>query len=322
MTEPIDLLVASSGGHLKELTRLRPRLGQLASLVWATPHSAQGQSLLAGEDVIWLPYVRPHDLLGVARASLALSRELRGRRVGRVISTGASPAISALPTAVRHRAEVHYIESVARVSEPSATGRIMRHVPGAHCYAQYDSWTDKGWHFAGSVFDDFEVAQVGRPLVRTVVVTLGLNETYGFGRLLRALLGALPPEVEVLWQVGATDAALLPATSNVVASLPAHELRDAMSAADLVICHAGTGSALTALEAGHLPVLVPRQQKHGEHIDDHQVQIATELHKLGLAQHTTVEDIAANWFNGPLGGWVTERLAPPLDLLARSRSGR
>ncbi|MBC7550376.1 MAG: hypothetical protein H7269_05680 [Cellulomonas sp.] len=65
--------------------------------------------------------------------------------------------------------------------------------------------------------------------------------------------------------------------------MPADQLALAISEADVVICHAGTGAALTALEHGHRPVLVPRRAVHHERVDDHQLQIAHELNRRGLA---------------------------------------
>ena len=44
--------------------------------------------------------------------------------------------------------------------------------------------------------------------------------------------------------------------------------RAATAAADVVISHAGVGSALTALRCGKRPILVPREAARGEHVDD------------------------------------------------------
>jgi UDP-N-acetylglucosamine transferase subunit ALG13 len=51
--------------------------------------------------------------------------------------------------------------------------------------------------------------------------------------------------------------------------------------ADVVICHAGVGTIWTALREGHRPLVVPRLHLHGEHVNDHQVQIVEALHKEG-----------------------------------------
>lgn len=58
---------------------------------------------------------------------------------------------------------------------------------------------------------------------------------------------------------------------------------ETMRAADTVICHAGVGTIMTALKLGHLPIVIPRLQNHGEHVDDHQWDIATRLDERGLA---------------------------------------
>ena len=54
-------------------------------------------------------------------------------------------------------------------------------------------------------------------------------------------------------------------------------------AADLVVAHAGVGAALAAFEVGKCPLLVPRRRAREEHIDDHQTQIAAELGERGVA---------------------------------------
>ena len=65
------------------------------------------------------------------------------------------------------------------------------------------------------------------------------------------------------------------------------ELGDAIAAADVVISHSGVGSALTALRCGKRPILVPREAAHGEHVDDHQRQVAIELSSRDLALFRT-----------------------------------
>ena len=60
--------------------------------------------------------------------------------------------------------------------------------------------------------------------------------------------------------------------------------------------HAGTGSALTTLAAGRLPILIPRDHSRGEIGDGHQPLLARELDKRGIALHrepdtVTVDDL-------------------------------
>lgn len=51
--------------------------------------------------------------------------------------------------------------------------------------------------------------------------------------------------------------------------------------AELLIMHAGAGSIIHAIEAGKVPVVMPRRVSFGEHINDHQVQFAEALSKAG-----------------------------------------
>lgn len=53
--------------------------------------------------------------------------------------------------------------------------------------------------------------------------------------------------------------------------------------ADLIITHAGAGTTLLCLQYGKKPILVPRQKKFKEHVDDHQVIFAKKMQELGHA---------------------------------------
>lgn len=67
------------------------------------------------------------------------------------------------------------------------------------------------------------------------------------------------------------------------------EVEATMTEVDGVVCHAGVGTIMTALGQGHTPVVIPRQAKHGEHVDDHQIDIATRFAERGLVRCVTSE---------------------------------
>ena len=71
--------------------------------------------------------------------------------------------------------------------------------------------------------------------------------------------------------------------------MPFEDVVDTMARADSVVCHAGIGTIMTALQAGHTPVVIPRQAHHGEHVDDHQLDIATRFAERGLVRCVTIE---------------------------------
>jgi UDP-N-acetylglucosamine--N-acetylmuramyl-(pentapeptide) pyrophosphoryl-undecaprenol N-acetylglucosamine transferase len=293
------LLVASTGGHLAELHDLVPRLG-VQERRWVTFDSPQSRSLLAGEDVVHVPPAVSRDLVGAVRDLVIARKMFRRRRYDRVISTGASVAMSFFVPATAAGVECAYIESATRTDGPSLTGRMAARLPGVKMFTQYRSWADETWLYGGSIFDGFAAGPSGRRAVRKVVVTLGTHPRYTFPRLLSRLVDILPPGLDVLWQVGATRVARMPADARV--SVPIDEMRRAMREADVVVSHAGVGSALAAMQAGRRAVFVPRRRLHGEHVDDHQVAMARELQSRDLvlareADEVTFADLetAASW---------------------------
>lgn len=84
---------------------------------------------------------------------------------------------------------------------------------------------------------------------------------------------------DVLLQYG--QGAPPPGFANAVAFLPFAELQTQMQSASAVITHAGVGSVLCARRAGHVPVVVPRLHKLGEHVDDHQAEFTRTLEAAG-----------------------------------------
>ncbi len=50
-----------------------------------------------------------------------------------------------------------------------------------------------------------------------------------------------------------------------------HQMLENIKKAEIVITHGGTGSVMLALYNHHIPIVVPRQHKYNEHVDDHQV---------------------------------------------------
>jgi UDP-N-acetylglucosamine--N-acetylmuramyl-(pentapeptide) pyrophosphoryl-undecaprenol N-acetylglucosamine transferase len=279
------LLVASTGGHLKQLHRLHRRLvGVDGPYRWSTFDTPQSRSLLAGEDVDFVHFVGGRDPGNVLRNVPLVRRILRDNDVDTIVSTGSAMALPFFALGRARGLDCHYIESAARSDGPSKTARMISRIPGVHLYTQYPAWADEKWRFRGAVFDSFVAGEepLQRPdRLRKVVVSLGTFKDIGFERLVRRLLEILPPEADVLWQTGDTDVGGFDIVGH--HAIPERELTEAIREADVLVAHAGVGTALAALEVGKCPVLVPRRLAHGEHVDDHQTQIAGELAVRGLA---------------------------------------
>ena len=54
-----------------------------------------------------------------------------------------------------------------------------------------------------------------------------------------------------------------------------------ISSADLIVSHGGVGTIFSAIKKGKKVIAVPRLQKYGEHINDHQIEICEELESEG-----------------------------------------
>jgi UDP-N-acetylglucosamine--N-acetylmuramyl-(pentapeptide) pyrophosphoryl-undecaprenol N-acetylglucosamine transferase len=311
-TSARTLLVASTGGHLSQLHALAPRIpGLTAELrTWVTFDTPQSRSLLAGEDVVFVNYTAPRDWRNTLRNLAPAWKLLSEGDFGHVVSTGSGIALTFLPLARARRMRVTYVESAARSQGPSLTGRILARVPGVRLGTQYTEWANGRWSYVGSVLDEYvPVTRRYEPSIRNVVLTLG-TIPYDFRRLVERTLQLLPPDARVTFQTGVTDVSDLPIAAQ--AQMPGHELKAAIKEADVVIAHAGAGSALAALEAGKCAVLVPREMEHGEHVDDHQHQIGEELARRGLAIHRKVGELTWEDLQAAARVRVNRVSAPPL----------
>ncbi|CAN5426633.1 glycosyltransferase [soil metagenome] len=290
------MLIASTGGHLEQLFKLRPSLvAEADPVVWVTFDSPQSRSLLAGEDeVVYVDRIASRGYLELIRTVPAAVRLVRRLRPRAMFSTGAGIALAFLPLGKLVGARSTYVESAARTHGPSVTGRLLRAVPWIELRSQYAVWAGGRWLYKGSVFDEYipVVAESGKPArpIQQVVVTLGTQEGYPFTSLVRRVTEIVPDDVKIHWQLGPDfPAADQPAGARGMISRD--ELQNWFQESDVVIAHAGVGSALAVLEIGKAPVLVPRRSARGEHIDDHQQLIADELSGRGLAVAHFPEDL-------------------------------
>lgn len=312
------LAAASSGGHLKQLASLVGRLPAVDAVTWVTYDRGPSREVLARvtgprDRVVFAPYAAPRDLSNLARDADVVRRLVRASRYDLALSTGAGIAVAALPLCRRAGVRSCFIESATRTLHASMSGRILQHVPGIELYSQNDPYGAR-WRRIGSVHDEFRPGP-RRPVSRLdrVVVTVGTIAPYGFRRLIERLVRVLPRSVDVLWQTGETDVSGLGIDGRRL--VPSDELAAAIAEADVVVGHAGTGTALTAFEQGVRPVLVPRRRDHGEHVDDHQVATAVALQARGLAVHLEVPDLDEEGLLGAAGHRVQRAATmPPIAL--------
>ena len=105
-----------------------------------------------------------------------------------------------------------------------------------------------------------------------IFVTLGTHHD-PFPRLIDGLRALDAGDLVV--QYGHSPAPLH--ASETMQFLPFVDLVQRLESADAVVTHAGVGSILTCLRLGKTPLVVPRQHRFGEHVDDHQVELTRAL---------------------------------------------
>jgi len=112
-----------------------------------------------------------------------------------------------------------------------------------------------------------------------IFVTVG-NATQGFNRLLQAvdwlagkgMFGSDP----VFIQSG-NNRAFSPSHCKHEPFLDMERFARMIQEADLIVCHVGAGTLFHVLQAGKVPVVMPRRKKYKEHVDDHQFELVEVL---------------------------------------------
>ncbi|OUC77806.1 glycosyltransferase [Gordonia lacunae] len=290
------LLIASTGGHLAQLDRLAESLGASDSSLWITFDTTQSRALLRGRNVLYVPYIEPRDARTAWTVYRQLARELpRHGPFDQAISTGAALALPGLLAARRHGIRGLYIESVSRTDGPSLTGRMLAATHLVDLETQHPAWSTARWRHRRTVLDSYECVQDGSAVqadTRTspkLFVTLGTIRPYRLDPLIDSLLSSGLDLSRTVWQLGSSFREDLP--GEVHRALGSEEMDENILAADVVITHAGVGSIMRILELGKYPVVVPRRRSRGEHVDDHQIQIASLVGRLGLAEVVEAPDL-------------------------------
>jgi UDP-N-acetylglucosamine transferase subunit ALG13 len=140
-----------------------------------------------------------------------------------------------------------------------------------------------------------------------IVVTVGTHEQ-PFDRLVRAA-AALGGDEPVVVQYGTSRERH--GKGEWFDYLSFDELAAYAKEARVFVCHAGVGSIVLARRFGHRPIVVPRRHHLGEHVDDHQLSLATRLDQAGVV--TVLED--EEWLPTVVDAPATPRVVSTADAL-------
>lgn len=103
-----------------------------------------------------------------------------------------------------------------------------------------------------------------------IFVTVGTHEQ-PFDRLVKAIDALIANDVlqeDIFIQTGYST--YVPEHCGWQRFVPASEMCGRMKTADVVVTHGGPSSFIEAMGAGKVPVVVPRYERFGEHVNDHQ----------------------------------------------------
>ncbi|MFI7283146.1 glycosyltransferase [Micromonospora chersina] len=145
-----------------------------------------------------------------------------------------------------------------------------------------------------------------------VLVVVG-TDVHRFDRLVGWLerWHAERPGVRLVLQYGHSRTPALPEATPFLGH---EELQRAMAKATLVVSHGGPATITEARRTGHLPIVVPRDPTHDEHVDNHQQLFSRRLGAAGMVRlcETEADLVAA----------LDEGLADPARFVLAADPGR
>ncbi|QXE01066.1 glycosyltransferase [Terribacillus sp. DMT04] len=135
-----------------------------------------------------------------------------------------------------------------------------------------------------------------------IFVTVGTHEQ-PFDRLIKeidSLKGNKAIKEDIFIQTGYST--YIPQHCSYKKLLSYEEMNNRAAEANIVITHGGPASIMLALQHGKIPLVVPREKKHNEHVNDHQVEFCDFLsHKSeNIIWIRNLKELNAAIYNAPL----------------------
>lgn len=136
-----------------------------------------------------------------------------------------------------------------------------------------------------------------------ILITVG-SSIFPFFRmttLVAQLAHTIQRHEPIIFQYGHAAPDFLDSHTKAYAFLPHATLLSHIRRARLIICHGGPATIYEALSFGKIPWVLPREQRYGEHLNNHQVDFADFMagHRLihRITPHTPVTAIYATRTN-------------------------
>lgn len=115
-----------------------------------------------------------------------------------------------------------------------------------------------------------------------IFVTVG-SQKFPFHRLVQKvdwMVGTGLVAEEVVMQTG--TASYIPVNCRYQAFYDRDIYDEMIDRCSVLITHGGTGTVVDAVKRGKKTIVLPRRAVFGEHVDDHQLQLAGQFHQMNL----------------------------------------
>lgn len=123
-----------------------------------------------------------------------------------------------------------------------------------------------------------------------ILVTVG-TQKFQMDRLIKAIDEiAYSGMIDENFFIQSGHSTYIPEHCDFAAFLSKEEIEEKVDRCSIVVCHAGVGSILMGLKKQKKVIVIPRMERFGEHVDDHQVEIAASFAKAGYIK--CVENIS------------------------------
>ena len=286
---------ANSGGHLNQLLQLDDFANRY-TYFFVTDRNQFSEELAQREKVFFVEKFIIKECIrtlnffipirNLWQSFLIIKRE----QPDIIVTTGAGTAFGSCIAGRLFRKKIIFIESIARVGEPSTFGRVISPIASV-VFVQWENMMKyyKRAIYTGAIFN-FGKAFVDKQENKRIFVTTGTYKLQ-FNRVLIELdrlkeTGWVAQEVVA--QTGKST--YQPKHYETFDFAPQAKIHELVALSDIIICHGGSGSIMDSLIRGKKVIAVPRLKEFDEFFDDHQLQIVRELERLGVI--LAVYDIA------------------------------
>ena len=280
------LFLSSSGGHFASLLYIARKFKAAEQSVLVTYLSPDTKMETLEFSIHYFPYVQSRKIIPLIRMIVPIFKILKTEKFSYIASTGAGIAVIGYLFARLAKLPFYYVEDFNRQTSLSLTAKILQRIGLKKIFVQSQGLASISNIYLEHPINNYVVSEsIGEKMKenKEIFVALGTIQGFDFPRAIDLVLSVIEESDVVRWQIGDSRIANIEKLCGTVyTEIDRSEFLKFIADADIVVCHGGNGIIGECLAAGKIPVVIPRRKIHGEHIDDHQVDMVEILEAKGL----------------------------------------